>query len=277
VYPKEIIDTLLAAYVPVLIAAWAILAAALVLAWRLLKPRIQAAVPIRVTTALLMTPLLAMLCAGLIRSTLDHRAVNPSTVALSPDPMVNDLAMNSLYTLLYAVYEEQSEPDGGFRYSDMPKDQVVAQVRAAMEVDPGAFVDDALPTLHSQTASRRFDKPKNLVIILEESLGAEFVGALGGLPLTPRLDALAAEGLWFKNLYATGTRSVRGIEAVVTGFTPTPARSVVKLGRSQRGFFTLGELLLARGYETSFIYGGDAQFDNVGRFFTYSGFSKVFG
>ncbi|WP_431159405.1 sulfatase-like hydrolase/transferase, partial [Winogradskyella poriferorum] len=88
-------------------------------------------------------------------------------------------------------------------------------------------------------------KPKNIVIILQESLGARFVGSLGGLPLTPNLDALADEGWYFESLYATGTRSVRGIEAVTTGFTPTPARSVVKLGKSQSGFFSLAELLQA--------------------------------
>ena len=55
------------------------------------------------------------------------------------------------------------------------------------------------------------------MIILEESLGATFVQSLGGLPVTPELEKLKEEGVWFENLYATGTRSVRGIEAVVAG------------------------------------------------------------
>ena len=61
-------------------------------------------------------------------------------------------------------------------------------------------------------------KPYNVVFFLQESLGAEYVGSLGGLPLTPEFDKLSKEGLLFTNLYCTGTRSVRGIEAVVTGF-----------------------------------------------------------
>jgi phosphoglycerol transferase MdoB-like AlkP superfamily enzyme len=126
-----------------------------------------------------------------------------------------------------------------------------------------------------QTATRQTARPKNLVIIVEESLGAEFVGALGGRPLTPRLDALAHEGIWLENLYATGTRSVRGLEALVTGFPPTPALSVVKLGRSQRNFFSIAQLLRNAGYDTSFIYGGEAQFDNMRRFFMNNGFDFV--
>ena len=70
-------------------------------------------------------------------------------------------------------------------------------------------------------------KRKNLVILLQESLGAQFVGSLGGLPLTPNLDELMAEGWQFTQMYATGTRSVRGIEAVTTGFPPSPSRAVV--------------------------------------------------
>ncbi|TFI13258.1 LTA synthase family protein, partial [Micrococcus endophyticus] len=70
-----------------------------------------------------------------------------------------------------------------------------------------------------------------------------FVESLGGLPVTPNLEKLKSDGWWFEQLYATGTRSVRGIEAVVSGFLPTRARSTVKLSNSQRQFFTLADVL----------------------------------
>ncbi|MGD8340373.1 MAG: LTA synthase family protein [Gammaproteobacteria bacterium] len=274
-YPKEIVSTLKAAYVTEISVATLLIAGVLWVARRLLGSRLAGVAPVSIWIALLLTPTLAFGCLAMMRSTLDNRAVNPSTVALSTDPMVNDLALNSGYSVLYALVEESSEPDGGLRYSDMPADEVVAVVRDEMHVDPATFVDAALPTLHRQTATRTYARPKNLVIVLEESLGAEFVGALGGLPLTPNIDALAQEGLWFENLFATGIRSVRGIEAVITGFTPTPARSTVKLGGSQRNFFTLAQLLRGFGYETSFIYGGESHFDNMRRFFMNNGFEKV--
>jgi len=95
------------------------------------------------------------------------------------------------------------------------------------------------------------------------------------LPLTPHLDKLSKEAMTFTNMYCTGTRSVRGIEAVVTGFLPTASRSVVKLGNSQKGFFSLAELLKRRGYETSFVYGGMANFDNMASFFNGNGFDYI--
>ena len=86
---------------------------------------------------------------------------------------------------------------------------------------------------------------------------------------------LLEQGIAFTNLYATGTRSVRGIEAVMTGFTPTPARSVVKLPKAQTGFFTIAEVLRQNGYANSFIYGGEAHFDNMRQFLVGNGIESV--
>ncbi|MEJ2681294.1 MAG: LTA synthase family protein, partial [Gammaproteobacteria bacterium] len=92
---------------------------------------------------------------------------------------------------------------------------------------------------------------------------------------SPNLDKLALESMWFDNLYATGTRSVRGIEAVISGFLPTPLSSVVKLGKSQNNFFTVANVLKQSDYKTSFIYGGEAHFDNMKRFFSNNGFQTI--
>jgi phosphoglycerol transferase MdoB-like AlkP superfamily enzyme len=118
-------------------------------------------------------------------------------------------------------------------------------------------------------------RPRKLVIILEESLGAQYSAALGGQNLTPELDALSREGWAFTRTYATGTRSVRGLEAVTAGFPPTPAQAVLKLPGSQRGFFTLADLLGREGYQSRFIYGGEAHFDNMKGFFLGNGFNSV--
>ncbi len=100
--PREVAATLWAAYkVPIIVAVLLVSA----ITWinsrqigRLAAP-IQ---PVGVIPANLVTPFLMILCIGLIRSTLDHRPVNLSTVARSADPLVNELAFKSTYTVLYA-------------------------------------------------------------------------------------------------------------------------------------------------------------------------------
>ena len=88
--------------------------------------------------------------------------------------------------------------------------------------------------------------------------------------------ALKDEGLWLSNLYATGTRTARGIEATISGFLPTPGRSVVKLGNSKSGFFTAASLLKQHGYSTEFIYGGMSNFDEMRSFFIGNEFGRIY-
>ncbi|MCL4113349.1 UNVERIFIED_CONTAM: hypothetical protein GTU68_027537 [Idotea baltica] len=215
------------------------------------------------------------LCIVGVRSSFGHRPANPAKVAFSQDLLVNDFALSSLYSVAYASYSARRHESKPGSYGRMKMAKVIRQVQDDLALPGSDFISPELPTLHESKWVVPLDKPLNLVIILQESLGAEFVGALGGTPVTPYLDTLAEEGIWFDNLYATGTRSVRGIEAVTTGFTPTQARSVVKLPKSQTGFFTIAELLGRRGYDTSFIYGGEAHFDNMRQFFVGNGFQRV--
>jgi len=275
-YPREVFSTLLASYGLLMVLVALLTSATGWVAWRLSRNTVQTSSRSRWPLALLLTPLTLILILAMVRSTLDHRPVNPSTVAFSTDSMVNQLPLNSPYSLLYAVYEQHRDSKGGAaNYGKMDETEVLRIV-----VEDAGFADDVdlhsdTPTMHNQRATRRLQRPFNLVIVLEESLGAEFVGSLGGKDLTPFLDALANDGIWFEQLYATGTRSVRGIEAVISGFSPTSKRSVVKLAETQDNFFTIASLLADQDYETSFIYGGEAHFDNMRRFFLNNGFQTI--
>ncbi len=208
------------------------------------------------------------------RSSFQHRGINPAMVAFSSDPLVNSLVLNSGYSVLFAAQQMKDEDKSSEIYGKMSLEEVVKTLKEVRGRPESDYISTALPTLTRNQATYQ-GKPKNLVIVLEESLGAEFIGSLGGLPLSPNLDQLAKEGWWFENIYATGTRSIRGIEAVTAGFTPTPARAVVKLTNSQQGFFTIAELLGKQGYHTSFIYGGEKHFDNMASFFYGNGFQKI--
>lgn len=208
------------------------------------------------------------------RSSLQHRGINPSMVAFSSDPLVNSLTLNSGYSVLFALQQMKDEEYSSEIYGKMDLAEIIGILKEARARPDSDYISTTLPTLTHNQATYQ-GKPKNIVIVLEESLGAQFVGTLGGKSLTPNFDKLAQQGWLFENLYATGTRSVRGIEAVTAGFTPTPARSVVKLTGAQTGFFTIAELLGKNGYHTSFIYGGEKHFDNMASFFYGNGFQQI--
>lgn len=215
---------------------------------------------------LIIWPFIFILVAFGIRSTLGHRPANPALFAITADSMVNSLVLDSGYSVTYATYNLLKETKSSDIYGKMPREEIF-QLTSAKDAD--------IPTLTTLNPSHQRKKPLNLVIILQESLGATFVESLGGVPVTPNIEKLKNQGIWFEQLYATGTRSVRGIEAVITGFQPTPADSTVKLSKSQKNFFTLAALLEKHGYSTEFIYGGESHFDNMRGFFTSNGFQHI--
>jgi phosphoglycerol transferase MdoB-like AlkP superfamily enzyme len=243
--------------------------------YRILRRASKEAVTWPVRTVLLSWPLLVVLVFFQVRSTTAHRPANPALFALTKDALVNSLIINSPWSVIDAVNSLGREAKSSEIYGEMPRERVLAEVKAAPWLSGYQYPQPNLPTLHRQQAAVQRTRPLNLVIVLEESLGATFVKSLGGLPVTPELEKLKGEGWWFEQLYATGTRSVRGIEAVVAGYAPTPARSVVKLTLAQQGFYTLAAGLKEQGYNTEFVYGGEAHFDNMRSFFTGNGFQNI--
>lgn len=274
-YPQEVFATLWADYKLPLFLGALLLGVAIRLMWQGCR-RLQGQCNLwRWWIGLLALPVVAGLLLLGARSSLDHRPANISTAAFSTDQLVNRLAVNSTYSLIYALSNLANEGHAERLYGHLPRATLLTELHRLMGLPETAFEREDIPTWHAQKPSVALPRRRNIVIILEESLGADFVSALGGQPWTPQLDQLATQGLWFDNLYATGTRSVRGIEAVTTGFLPTPGRSVVKLGLAQQNFFTLASLLKEQGYTNSFIYGGESHFDNMRGFFLGNGFDQV--
>ena len=112
-------------------------------------------------------------------------------------------------------------------------------------------------------------------MVIEESLSAEYLGIFGNrFGLTPNFDRLAERSLLFTHLLATGTRTVRGLEAITLSIPPLPGISIVKRPGNE-GLFSWGSLMQDKGYETKYLYAGYGYFDNMSYFFSHNGFSIV--
>ncbi|MDT8429759.1 MAG: LTA synthase family protein [Pseudomonadales bacterium] len=277
-YPKEVLPMLWKGFrihifigllIPALVA-WVLIL--------LMQPWLEVRNQLTDGSILLIWPFLLLALVLAIRSTTGHRPANPAMFAITSDAMVNSLVLNSFWSVLHAIYNFRHEKKTSAIYGKMPLAEVLDvlnEERAGNREMADFLGDRALPSLNLLQPSRQRQRPLNLVIVLEESLGATYVGSLGGLAVTPELEKLKSQGWWFEQLYATGTRSVRGIEALVSGFPPTPAQAAVKLSLSQQNFFTLATLLGRQGYHSEFIYGGESHFDNMNGFFRGNGFQHI--
>lgn len=131
---------------------------------------------------------------------------------------------------------------------------------------------------HSLTRNIISEQPelkKNVVLISIESLSANFMEHYGNTQkVTPFLDSLANQSLMFTNLYATGNRTVRGLEALTLCIPPTAGESIIKRD-DNKNKFTTGSVFRSKGYDVKFLYGGYSYFDNMEDFFVGNGYDIV--
>ena len=161
-------------------------------------------------------------------------------------------------------------------YRTEPLEKVYRVLRAEFEhIGPIPFTAGARLPIEREVVRQGPERRMNVVLVSVESLSAEFLGAFGNKAgLTPNLDRLAAEGMLFTRLYATGTRTVRGLEALTLSIPPTPGHSIVKRPDNDR-LHTLGEIFEERGYESLYLYGGYGYFDNMEAFFGGNGYTVI--
>ncbi|MGZ5254650.1 MAG: LTA synthase family protein, partial [Flavitalea sp.] len=144
-------------------------------------------------------------------------------------------------------------------------------VRNELADNNSAFINNDLTVERKISGNGKAITP-NVIMVTIESFSAEFMEHFGNkVKLTPNLDSLADQSIFFTNLYATGTRTVRGMEALSLAIPPTPGNSVVRRPDNDN-LTTIGSLFQQKGYETGFFYGGDGYFDNMNKFFGNNGY-----
>lgn len=185
----------------------------------------------------------------------------------SDDAQANELAGNGAYDFFHAY--QTNEIDYERFYQTIPDAQALAGVRSALHLGGKAR---AAFDIGRQIDPPAAEKDWNVVLVSIESLSATYLEHFGNRgKLTPNLDRMADEGLLFTQLYATGTRTVRGLEALTLSVPPTPGHSIVKRPNND-GLYSLGSVFADKGYAPLYIYGGYSYFDNMQAFFQGNGY-----
>ncbi|GAB1595013.1 LTA synthase family protein [Lysobacter sp. PAGU 2638] len=180
----------------------------------------------------------------------------------------DELAGDGIYQF-FAAYRQASLDYDRF-YRTVPDAEADARVRRALTTPDATFLGPTgiARSIHNAAPERRL----NVVLISVESFSADYSGTYGQkFSLTPQLDAITSQSLLFTRLYATGTRTVRGLEALSLSVPPTPGESIVKRPHNEN-LFSLASVFNAHGYHSEFLYGGYGAFDNMNYFFGHNGY-----
>jgi len=261
VYTQEVIGNIRESYpVPGILAGIALTALAIVLVLRhffrlSVTPR---SLPQRAALAALA---IALPIISVVATNLDQMSGSGNAYA-------DELSGNGIYSFVAAF--RRNELDYERFYRTLPQAQADAiLLELGVERQP---LSEALKPAEVEDSVVQMGpfkrRPRNVVLISVESLSAEFLGVYGSKAgLTPNLDRLAGEGLRFTQFFATGTRTVRGLEALSLGVPPVPGQSIVRRPGNEH-LATVGEILEHQGFHISFIYGGYGYFDNMNAYFS---------
>ena len=259
IYTNEVIGNIRESYpVPLILLAIALVAAAILFILNKYVSFNTALKPFKQKAKLLI--------AAILLPVISFQLANVDQMDFSKNAYANELAGNGVYS--FSAAARRNELDYDKFYKKIPQQQadiileslglerkpiseILAKPHAPEEVEMGTF-------------TRR---PKNIILISVESLSAEYLGIYGNKEhLTPYLDKLSTQSLMYNKLFATGTRTVRGLDALSIGIPPIPGQAVVHRPNNEH-LATIGEMLEAQNFSTFFIYGGYGVFDNMNNYF----------
>ena len=215
----------------------------------------------RVRNSMILTVLVALLFIP-IRGGFTVATMNLSAVYFSQWQELNHAAINPLFSLMYSA-THQNNFSSQFRYFDADDaDKIYASLTQSSKPDSIAIVIN--------------NKRPDIYIVILESFSSHLLNnKCDGHPITPCLDSIASQGILFTNFYASGIRTDRGIPAILSGYPAQPNTSIMKYVDKTDKLPSIAGALKKTGWETSYYYGGDANFTNMHAYLVSSGFSHI--
>ena len=207
--------------------------------------------------ALLLIPLIII---G-IRGGLDESTTNIGQVYYSQNQFLNHSAVNPIFSF-FASLEKSGSNIVSFKFMDQKTcDDIVNQLYNTQSIDCDTLLTTNTP---------------NIIVILLESCGGQFTEIGGRTDITPNLNKMAKEGIYFANCHANSWRTDRGTLCTWSGYPSFPNTSVMKIPAKSRTLPNIARTLQQeRGYSTHYLYGGDINFTNMRSYLVSGGFQDL--
>ena len=196
-----------------------------------------------------------------IRGGLDESTTNIGQVYFSQNQFLNHSAVNPVFNF-FASFEKTATNDVTYHFMDDSESQrIVSELYNTQSIDCDTLLTTQTP---------------NIILILLESCGGQFTEISGRTDVTPNLNRLAHEGIYFSNCYANSWRTDRGTVCTWSGYPSFPTMSVMKMPVKSNTVPNIARTLQQeRGYETHYIYGGDINFTNMRSYLVAGGFQNL--
>ena len=177
---------------------------------------------------------------------------------------LNHAAINPVFSLMSSLAKSEDFSSQYRFFDDAEADALFEPLQGG---GPSVFPTD----------SAQWVKPgANLLLVVLESFSGATMESLGGLSgVMPRLEQIASEGILFTHCYANSFRTDRGLTSILSGYPAQPTASIMKYPSKSQSLPAISKSLRQQGYDTQFIYGGDADFTNMRSYFISMGMNRI--
>ncbi len=182
----------------------------------------------------------------------------------------NQLSLNSIWNFIHQVMNEDQ----------LPEVEHITQLNWSNYRDP--FNEDSQVNIPQKgkiniPIQMGNDSKPNIYLFILEGVSAEVSAYFSHSKLnaTPKLDELAQKGWGFKQAFACGDRTDKGLATILTGWPGQPWQSILNYPDKYRNLPTIAKSFNSQGYQTNFYYGGNSRFANMHDFLMSAGVKEI--
>lgn len=186
-----------------------------------------------------------------------------NSAMFSVNPVLNDVSVNSTYFFLHSLR----------LYGKVELDHYLEEVTLEESKE---FTTEVLSYTADHTAVFLAEKRPNIIVVVLESWAADAI-SYSGLHdgTTPHFDKMISEGVYCSEFYAAAGTSEIGNAAIFGGYPALPQVSLTMHPEKSRKLKSLNQTLKPYGYYSSYLFGGDLKYGNIGGYFLDHQFDKV--
>ena len=186
--------------------------------------------------------------------------INAGSVYFSQKMFLNHAAINAIWNVGTSAFT-QKPVKNPYEFGDLSSATALVDSLTVKKGIPEKVLNSNRP---------------NILIIVLESFSSYMIGPLGGDSLvTPNFNRYIKEGILFSDFYASGTRTDKAMPAILNGYPAQPAQSIIKEPKKSQSLPGLVKILIDKGYNSAFWYGGEINFANFNSFVIGSGFRGI--
>jgi phosphoglycerol transferase MdoB-like AlkP superfamily enzyme len=198
-----------------------------------------------------------------LRGGLQQIPINQSDAYFSKHDVLNLASVNSGWNMIHSLHQNfYSIEKNPFAY---------------YKTEEAKRITDEMHKVKKDTTVRVLKTTNpNIIFILLEGWSADLIESLGGEKgITPHFRELEKEGILFTHMYSSGSRSEQGMSSVFAGCPATPLAQIARQPDKFVKLPSLPKALIAKGYHTSYYFGGDLVYGNIRGYIFSNGFDRI--